>query len=162
LNTLADASEGNFRAAVLYLAADRLTLREDLTRWQANPETIPKALNGWMEYECRRVVDGLPEGRFSRDAEIVQATLRLISTVLEPVSLDQLMTFLSCKEVIQPAEGALKVGPVGADEILEKLFWTHSRAAGLFQSAPSDQGARAPLRFFLASFPQWIRGQLPD
>ena len=50
LNQLVEASEGCFVAAVRYLHPNP-NLKDVLAEWQLHPETIPKGLNGWLNWQ---------------------------------------------------------------------------------------------------------------
>jgi WD40 repeat protein len=106
IDHLADATQGYFAAAVLYLR-ERPHLKSDLRAWEKDPLRIPAGLDGWLEREWERLFASRREQRTNRrsagksrerhvEPPWIKGLLGLMAVAREPLSPDQVHAFLDC------------------------------------------------------------------
>ena len=114
LNQLVEASEGCFVAAVRYLHPNP-HLKDVLAEWQLHPETIPKGLSGWLNWQWQWLL------RAAREQNIPERTLigvlGYLAVVDEKARAKVLFHFLSEKQLEEYWDRVLQL----SSELVERV-----------------------------------------
>ena len=129
---------------------------------------IPRGLSGWLGVQWARLVDQPPmrigSGGASRpSAGAIEAVLGMLATAHEPLSADQLATFLSALAARdsrgtgrQPAIGRVRV-----DRLRRQMGAVLGLAEEFFDQPGREPSLAAPKRFFHTAIPAFVLGKLP-
>ncbi|MCW5854357.1 MAG: hypothetical protein KIT87_30085, partial [Anaerolineae bacterium] len=160
MDRLVVATEGFFIVAVLYLR-QRPELRDELRAWRDAPQRIPRGLTGWLTEEWQRLIfaarqEGIP-------ADVVRGVMGLLVAAQEPLSREQLTTFLSYADRQPSSAGSpLTIGFVPISELGRHLGRVMELAQEFFEPLDPSQGANAPYRFFHTRFSEFTVAQVTE
>jgi hypothetical protein len=170
IERLAEASQGYFAVAVLYLC-ERPDLQAELKTWRQDPSRIPRGLIGWLTGQWQRVLHPLPpedpalRARWAPPPpDVVRGLLGLLAMAREPVSEDHLMAFLSFALRQAGDRGAVPgaLGFLRVEDLVRHLSATLRLSQEFFDPLDPAAGAAAPYRFFHTQFPEFIAANLAD
>ncbi|NLF14562.1 MAG: ATP-binding protein, partial [Anaerolineaceae bacterium] len=147
VSKLVEASEGCFAAATRYLE-DPLRLKA----WQADPDSIPRGLDGWLADQWRWMMVQAAKQFHSSFEDLLRLTLGLLATAREPVSWNQLDALLRL-------EAKMPVGAYSSVDLHRHLRPALRLAEGLFEPR-SGVDESAPWRFFHTRFQEYVLERL--